>query len=112
MKESDISRSIQVALSLQGARVFVNTVGFFETKDGRAVHVGLCVGSSDLIGWTRTGRFLAIEVKTEKGLKEFNRPGKKKDQKNFLKQVNKNSGIGFVAASADSAVRQYKEKVC
>ena len=110
MKESDISREIQVALSLEGARVFRNNVGLFETKDGRAIRTGLCEGSSDLIGWTHHGKFLSIEVKTLKGLQSYLRKGNNEKQKNFINRVNAFGGVGFVAASVESAVRQYKER--
>ena len=109
MKESDISRGIRIALSLLGARVFVNTVGLFETVDGRIIHAGLCVGSSDLIGWTHDGRFLAIEVKIPGGKSKTNKK-RLEGQKNFIYQVNRSGGVAFFADSADEAVRLYRER--
>ena len=109
MKESDISRSIQISLTQEGARAFLNTVGLFETKDGRVIHTGLCKGSSDLIGWTHDGKFLAIEVKAPGGIKKTNK--KRLDQqKNFINQVNLIGGVGFFADSVEDAVQQYKER--
>ncbi len=81
MIEVDIMRQIQVALSKDGHRVFRNNVavgwvgqlvkrhqdGTAILKNARPLHAGLCVGSSDLIGWTSRGVMLAIEVKTETG---------------------------------------------
>jgi len=103
MKESDISRSIQIALTREGARVFRNNVGLFETRDGRAIQTGLCVGSSDLIGWTKSGRFLAVEVKIKKGRATLN-------QQNFLQQVNNCGGVGIIVRSVEDAVQQYRER--
>jgi len=93
-------REIQCALSREGARVFRNNVGLFTTIDGRKVRTGLCVGSSDLIGWYK-GKFLAVEVK---------RPRKKptKEQYNFIGQVNLAGGIAFYATSGDDAVNKLR----
>ena len=68
MKESNLHRAIMLAASRAGHRLFRNNVGAL--KDGRGVWVRYGVGGnggSDLIGWTRDGRFVAIEVKVEKG---------------------------------------------
>ena len=95
MKEADLSREIQIEASNKyGARIFRNNVGLFNTLDGRKIRTGLCEGSSDLIGWTKDGRFLAIEVKKPKGFRRLS-------QKNFIEQVNKSGGIGFFAYSAE-----------
>lgn len=110
MKESDLSRKIQVSLSQLGVRVFINTVGFFKTKDGRAIHTGLCKGSSDLIGWTHNGRFLCIEVKALGGYKKTSKE-RLEQQKNFISQVNKAGGVGFFAESVEEAVNRYKGRV-
>lgn len=98
MKEADIQRSIQIAMSAMGHRVFRNQVGEYRVGN-RYISYGLCVGSSDLIGWTNDGKFLAIEVK---------RPGKKPtaQQKLFIDTVNSYGGIGIVATSVESAVSQ------
>lgn len=67
MKEANISRLIQAHLSSLGHRVFRNNTGKLRDQRGIWVSFGLCVGSSDLIGWTRMGQFLAVEVKTPIG---------------------------------------------
>ena len=102
MKEGDVSRKIQVALSGEGARVFRNNVGLFETSDGRVIKTGLCKGSSDLIGWTKDGRFLAVEVKSKKGII-------KADQANFLRVVKQAGGVAFVARTPDEAVENLQK---
>jgi hypothetical protein len=83
----------RLAASERGARVFRNNTGKLQDKTGRWVDFGLCVGSSDLIGLTQDGRFLAIEVK---------RPGEKatQAQERFIEMVNSMGGVAFVATSA------------
>lgn len=48
------------------------------------------IGSGDILGLTRSGRFFSIEVK---------RPGNKPtdDQVRFMEDVKRNNGIAFVA---------------
>lgn len=99
--EADIMRDIQLALTRCGARVFRNNVGVWKLEDGRRVRTGLCKGSSDLVGWTHTGRFLALEIK---------RPGRMrvtKEQQAFIDAVNQRGGLAFVARSAGEATDIY-----
>jgi len=93
MTEAGLMRDIQVALSKAGHRVFRNNIGTCMTARGDYIRYGVCnPGGSDLIGWTKTGRFLAIEVKTESGrLTEA--------QERFLEAVNKFGGVGICAKS-------------
>ena len=96
---------VMLAASECGATIFRNNVGLFKLKDNRYIRTGLCVGSSDLIGWKTTevteemvghkiAVFVAIEVKTK--------TGKTSDkQENFIKQVNSAGGIAFVARDAE-----------
>ena len=76
-------------------------------RQGRPLHAGLCVGSSDLIGWRlrvitpemvgqRIAQFVAIEVKSETG-----RTTPQQDQ--FLSQIQGAGGCGGVARSVDAA---------
>lgn len=83
--ETDILQACRLAASEAGAVVFRNNTGKLQDKNGRWVDFGLCVGSSDLIGWYK-GKFLAIEVK---------KPGKKpkSQQLNFIDAVNNAGGI-------------------
>ena len=105
MKEADIMRSIQIAVSQHGHRLFRNNQGFF-TVDKRKIRTGLGVGSSDLVGWLggdgpMRGRFLAIEVKTDKGRLTD-------EQESFLAAVNRSGGLGFVARSVEEALEKLK----
>ena len=115
-------RAIQVEASRQGLRIFRNNVAqawagklfkphcatstiVRETDvvlyNARPIHAGLCVGSSDLIGWrtieitadmvgSQLAVFTAIETKTQTGrLTE--------EQKNFIKIVNESGGLAITA---------------
>ena len=99
MKESDLSRAIQIALTQEGARVFRNETGSYQASNGQWVSYGLCKGSADLIGWTKTGRFLAVEVKSKKGKVT-------EAQSIFINRVNMSGGIGFIARSVEEAVSE------
>lgn len=100
--EATLIREIQIAVSATGCRVFRNNVGLFESTMGNKVRTGLCKGSSDLIGWTKFGRFLSIEVKT---------PGSKptREQAAWIAAVKSAGGVGFVAVSAEDAIEQLRK---
>ncbi len=127
MKETNVQRSIMMAVSRLGTRIFRNNVGTawngknYATKDGKRVienaqliRFGLCKGSSDLIGYTsktvtpdmvgkKVALFTAIEVK-KKGGKES------PEQKNFIKRLNDAGGLGGFAYSEAEAVAIIQNK--
>jgi hypothetical protein len=81
-------------------------------RQGRPLHAGLCVGSSDLIGWRSRvvtpemvgqtlAQFVAIEVKSETG-----RTTPQQDQ--FLSQIQAVGGCGGVARSVEAATALLK----
>lgn len=86
VKESDITKEIRDLLS---------RVGIFHRKIFQTL--GSDKGISDILGIYK-GRFLAIEVK---------KPGGKpsQHQKEFLDEVNRHGGIGFVARSAEEVAK-------
>ena len=107
MTEADLMRAIQIECTKLGARVFRNNVGkawvgkvlkVLGDKttliNARYFHAGLGKGSSDLIGWTRDGRFLAIEVKTPRGRI-------RKEQVTFIDEATKAGCIAFIARSIE-----------
>ena len=106
MRENAVQRDIFAYLGSQPwCRLFRNNVGVFRTLDGeRVVRVGLCEGSSDLVGLLAPhGRFLAIEAK---------RPGEKtkKHQEDFLAMVRMMGGLAFSARSLDEAKQRLAEE--
>jgi hypothetical protein len=113
--EKTIKAEIQISLSRdRDVRVFNQPVGLawsgktVARKDDRvildhaqAITMGLCEGSSDLIGWVsreitqdmvgkRVAQFLAIETKSKSG-----RPSD--EQKNFIAAVKKAGGAAGIA---------------
>lgn len=129
MKEMPVLQRILVAVSRGATRLFRNNVGQAwvgarphqcrrpETitlrpgdvvvRQARPFHAGLCVGSSDTIGWTtveitpewvgrRVAVFTGIEVKGDGGRASD-------DQLQFIGQVQAAGGIAGVARSADEA---------
>lgn len=80
--------------------LYRNNIGTFRTIDGRWIKTGLCNGSSDFIGYTKTritadmigqdiAIFTAVEIKTSEGRLS-------KQQKEFLERVEKNGGIAKI----------------
>ena len=110
-EETKVQRLIMLHLSKEGHSVWRNETGRFWTgkpihKDGQTVTlanammipVGLCVGSSDIVGIQKgTGRFFAIEVKTKKGRAS-------KEQLNYIDHVQKMGGLAGIARSPQEAL--------
>jgi lysophospholipase L1-like esterase len=69
-------------------------------RQGRPLHAGLCVGSSDLIGWRirpdGVAQFVAVEVKSERGRVSA-------EQTRFIEAVNQAGGCAGIARSVDAA---------
>ena len=97
MKESDIQRLIMLALSEAGCLIFRNNTGVLKNAAGIPIKFGLCVGSSDLIGITPTGRFLAVEIKTSKGRATT-------EQLRFIDAVRARGGVAGIARSPAEAL--------
>jgi penicillin-binding protein-related factor A (putative recombinase) len=104
--EKDIENAILLYLHMIGIFAWKNqSVGTFDPGKGlfrRSNNKFHIKGTSDILGILKDGRFLAIEVK---------RPSTKKQttphQRNFLEQINKNGGVGFVATS----IKEVEEKL-
>jgi len=101
--ESNLVRRLLATASRCGARLFRNQVGSYRLSDGRRISSGLCVGSSDLIGYRvvivtpeMVGRklavFCAIEAKSATGRASDR-------QQEFIRQVNFDGGIAQVVRS-------------
>ncbi len=108
MNESEILKKIQLRACMLGARLFRNSVGACQSTDGRYIKYGLCVGSSDLIGFfpititpdmvgKTIGAFCAVEVKS-------GRRRSTEEQINFIKQVHDNGGLSGVARSEEDLI--------
>jgi hypothetical protein len=116
MKEQHLYKELQARHSKYGVLFRNNTGTAFQGKravinsrpiitEPRQITFGLCVGSSDLIGWTekiitkdmigqKIAIFTALEVKNLSGKAT-------KEQINFIKQVRKSGGIGNIMRWVD-----------
>jgi len=116
MKEQNLYKALQAKHSKQGILFRNNTGTAYQGRRGivngmimlsdlRPISFGLCVGSSDLIGWTekiitkdmigqKIAIFTALEVKNLSGKAT-------KEQINFIKQVRKSGGIGDILRWVD-----------
>ena len=110
MTHSDLLRLIIIAASKRGHRLFVVNTGVswagkihaktpeaITLKNYRPLRTGLVRGGSDLIGWTSSGRFAALEGKVGR-----DRPSP--EQLAFIQAVNLAGGIGAVVRSVDEAL--------
>lgn len=98
MSEAQLLPQLLLAVTACGGRAFRNQVGLYTLDDGRKLHSGLCVGSSDLIGWTASGRFLAIEAKAPHGRLT-------PQQTQFIAAVTRSGGVALVARSPEDVTR-------
>ena len=101
MTETQIQKAALDLVNASGrARVYRQNTG----RRGR-VSFGLCVGSSDLIGWDMIGgRFVAIEIKV---------PGKEPDEAQvaFLAAVNRSGGIGIWGSDPHDIMAELRERL-
>ncbi len=98
--EADIQKSILDYLRTRGYFCWRNNTGMQRSQyDGRErfIRYGL-VGSGDLLGLTKEGRFFSIEVK---------RPGKKPtpEQIEFMATINQMKGLALVAYNVDDVIK-------
>lgn len=96
MSEAEILAEIRLALGMDaGVVLWRNSVGLAFTN-GRPIHYGLAVGSSDLLGIC-DGRFVALEVKTSAGRVAA-------AQAQFLDLVRAKGGFACVVRSPEEAL--------
>lgn len=99
--EAEIINEIRLEASKHGAILWRNNTGAAKDISGRIIRYGLAnestrinkeIKSSDLIGVTRSGKFLAIEVKNEEWF--YKGTEHEKAQLRFLNLVNERGGVG------------------
>ena len=129
MKESNVSKLIELSVSKVGAKMFRNNVGKawvgksyqvhedgkYDLKkgdvvirDGRILNAGLIKGSSDLIGWKPTvitpemvGKTLAVFTAIEVKTQTGRAS---KEQIVFIERVKSDGGIAGIARNPSEAV--------
>ena len=98
--ESELMRPAFEWLFAHGCYAWRNNTGAYKTESGRYVSYGL-KGSADILGLTPAGRFLAVELKGERGkLSE--------DQLQFAERVRGKNGIYVAAWGIDDLERELK----
>jgi len=91
--ESIIQKSILEYLRLRGIYAWkANTTGIYQQKTGR--YIPVTKGIADILGIMPDGRFLAIEVKTNKGRLTIY-------QEAFLAEIEQRGGLAIVARSIE-----------
>ena len=95
MNEHVIQNRILLEIgSIPGLRVWRNNTGALLDRNGKLVKFGL-QGSADIIGMMKpNGRFIAIEVKTQKGMQTAS-------QRRFQKMVEDMGGHYILARSPE-----------
>jgi hypothetical protein len=88
LKEKDITRQIRNVLK---------TFGIFHWKVWQGL--GSTPGVPDIVGILKDGRFLGIEVKTERGVVSDH-------QSRFIENINATGGCAFVARSVDEVIEK------
>lgn len=107
ISESALLNRLLIRCSALGVKLFRNNVGRLQDRRGRWVQYGLCVGSSDLIGYLpvtitqeHVGKtlavFVAIEAKSAAGTL---RP----EQRQFLNVANQHGAITCLARATEDA---------
>lgn len=110
-RETALVRRLMLRATELGARLFRNNVGQYVDSRGNVVRYGLCVGSSDLIGWTPyvvrpedVGRtiavFTAVEAKTLRNVPTG-------PQIQFVQAVKAAGGIAVFARSTDDLPSEF-----
>ena len=103
MTEATLLQALLLRGSELGVRLFRNQVGKYQLADGRWLSSGLCIGSSDLLGWVpvtigpeHLGRqiavFCAVEAKGQRG-------NLRAEQRRFLEVVTAAGGVAGVVRS-------------
>lgn len=106
--ESEIKRDIVHFLKLNGVLCWTNiSTGIYDPKRKifrKMNGYGMRKGVADILGIYK-GKFLAIEVKSKRGVPT-------EEQLAFLEDVNRHNGIGFVARSlTDVSERLFGKKL-
>jgi len=103
MSEKDVMDQILVVVSkMPDTMIWRNNSGLLFTKRGTAVRASI-PGAPDLLG-VRKGRFIGIEVKTEKGRQEAS-------QIRFQAACEKAGGLYIMARSPAEAVLKLLEEI-
>ena len=99
--ENEIQKEILTYLKYRGIIAWRNQSGFIRLG-GRFINLGE-EGSPDIVGLLPSGRFLAIEVKTQ-----TTKPSK--IQKDFLQKITNSGGLAIIARSVEDVEKNISKK--
>lgn len=101
MNERQLCQVIVNALTYMGCMVWRENAGMIpiDSKTGRRMIRMAKAGTADIIGMTKSGRFIAVEVKMPKRKKNVT-----EHQLEFLAEVRRHGGVAGVATSPDEAI--------
>lgn len=104
MSEQVLMKQIMIAVSEHGGRVWRNNSGAYKDAKGHFIRYGVASpGGSDLIGYTRRGQFLAIEVK-------YGRTAVTSEQRRFVESVRAAGGVGVIAYTIEDVLEALERK--
>ena len=106
VKETDCTRDILDFLTKAGCYVWRNNSGAIQGKH-RFIKYGK-PGSSDIIGISPTGIFMAIEVKSNGEPLTKEKDKGEDSQEFFLKTIARKAGISIIAKSLQDVVGEYE----
>lgn len=103
--ERILQNKIIIALSKEECLIWNNDTGAIkDSKTGRYIRYGLCVGSSDCVGVCPDGIALFVEVKTPTGRAS-------KEQRDFITACRRNGARAGIARSVEDALRIMKGEI-
>jgi Holliday junction resolvase len=103
IKESEVQKLILDYLRLKGCLVFKVNNGGVYIRSRDCYMKSPMKGISDIVGLTKKGQFLAIEVK-KRGKTPCKDGKPSSEQLEFLAQVKQRKGIGILAYSLDDVI--------
>lgn len=104
-KETDCQKQIIAFLEKVGCYVWRNNSGVMRSG-GRFVRFGK-TGSSDVIGISPNGLFMAIEIKSNGEPLTKEKDKGEDSQEFFLREIARRRGISIIAESLDDVAREY-----
>jgi hypothetical protein len=107
VKETDCQKEIIAFLEQVGCYVWRNNSGVAKTG-GRFVRYGK-PGSSDIIGISPNGLFVAVEVKSNGEPLTLEKNKGEDSQEYFLRRIADKGGISIIAESVADVVREYEK---
>lgn len=102
-KESDIVKAILDWLHYNHFKCWRNNSGaHFVSSKGKDYAIRMApAGTPDIIGLSKQGKFIGIEVKRKRGIVSV-------EQAEFLLYLNNSGGVGLVAYSLDDVIHEFK----